>query len=124
MATQMHFQLSKTIRHCSVFPRYNPLPQWRSYSSKPSGPKTGEAPSARESTSPSDTKIEKPSQSEESENSKSSPNAAKTVAQSDEELREKLESMCGGGGEAALELENGKPVTMKRGVRENMFRLI
>ena len=28
------------------------------------------------------------------------------------------------GGIAGIELEDGKPVTMKRGVRENMFRLI
>ena len=48
----------------------------------------------------------------------------KTVAQADEELREKLEQISGGGGEAGLELEDGKPVTMKRSVRNNMFRLI
>ena len=48
----------------------------------------------------------------------------KTQAEKDAELREKLEAMSGGGGEAGLELENGQPVAMKRGVRENMFRLI
>jgi hypothetical protein len=48
----------------------------------------------------------------------------KTQAQQDEELRLKLEGISGEGGEAGLELENGKPVAMKRGVRENMFRLI
>jgi hypothetical protein len=48
----------------------------------------------------------------------------KTMAQLDEELRQKLEGMSGEGGAAGIELENGKPVAMKRGVRENMFRLI
>ena len=49
---------------------------------------------------------------------------AKTMAQLDEELREKLEGRSGDGGAAGLELEDGKPVAMKRGVEENMFRLI
>lgn len=46
------------------------------------------------------------------------------MAQQDEELRLKLEGMSGEGGAAGIELEDGKPVAMKRGVRENMFRLI
>jgi hypothetical protein len=48
----------------------------------------------------------------------------KTVAEEDEELRLKLEGISGDGGESGLELEGGKVVAMKRGVRENMFRLI
>ena len=48
----------------------------------------------------------------------------KTVEEVDAELREKLEAMSGEGGAAGLELEGGKPVAMKRGVRENMFRVI
>lgn len=48
----------------------------------------------------------------------------KTQLEKDEDLRQKLEKLSGGGGEAGLELENGKPVAMKRGVKENMFRLI
>lgn len=47
-----------------------------------------------------------------------------TMAQLDEELRQKLEGISGEGAAAGIELENGKPVAMKRGVRENMFRLI
>jgi hypothetical protein len=50
--------------------------------------------------------------------------AKKTMAQLDEELRQKMEGSAGDGGEAGLELEDGKPVSMKRGVRENMFRYI
>ena len=46
------------------------------------------------------------------------------MAELDEELRLKLEGISGDGGEAGLELENGRPVTMKRGVKDNMFRLI
>lgn len=46
------------------------------------------------------------------------------MAELDEDLRRKLEARSGDGGEAGLELEGGKPVAMKRGVKENMFRLI
>jgi len=48
----------------------------------------------------------------------------KTMAELDEELRLKLEEMSGDGGASGLELEDGKPVAMKRGVKNNMFRLI
>merc|ERR1712187_1075213 len=49
---------------------------------------------------------------------------AKSVSQSDEELREKLERMSGGGGASGIEYEDGQPSTMKRSVRNNMFRYI
>lgn len=52
------------------------------------------------------------------------PEKKKTMAELDDELRLKLEGIDREGGEAGLELEGGKPVAMKRGVRENMFRLI
>ena len=55
---------------------------------------------------------------------KASEQKKKTMAELDEELRLKLEGISGGGGEAGLELENGRPVAMKRGVKDNMFRLI
>ena len=48
----------------------------------------------------------------------------KSQAELDKELREKMEGLAGDGGDAGLELEDGKPVSMKRGVRENMFRYI
>lgn len=48
----------------------------------------------------------------------------KTMAELDEELRMKMEGKSGEGGEAGLELEDGRPTAMKRGVRNNMFRLI
>jgi hypothetical protein len=48
----------------------------------------------------------------------------KTQVQIDEEVKEKFAGMSEEGGPAALELENGRPVAMKRGVRENMFRVI
>ena len=51
-------------------------------------------------------------------------NTVKTIAQLDEELRLKMEDKSGEGGEAGIELEDGKPTAMKRGVRENMFRVI
>ena len=49
---------------------------------------------------------------------------SKSVTEQDAELRGKLEGISGDGGAAGLELEDGKPVAMKRGVKNNMFRLI
>ena len=49
---------------------------------------------------------------------------ANSVGQSDEELREKLERMSGEGGASGIEYEDGQPNTMKRSVRNNMFRYI
>jgi hypothetical protein len=48
----------------------------------------------------------------------------KTMAELDEELRLKLESVSGEGGTAGVEYEAGKAVGLKRGVKENMFRII
>ncbi|KAJ1325668.1 hypothetical protein MN608_08862 [Microdochium nivale] len=50
--------------------------------------------------------------------------AKKSVAELDEELRMKMSGMAGDGGEAGVEYEDGKPVAMKRSVKENMFRYI
>ncbi|EXJ94147.1 hypothetical protein A1O1_02540 [Capronia coronata CBS 617.96] len=48
----------------------------------------------------------------------------KSMAEADDEMRKAMENLAGDGGEAGLELEDGKAVSMKRGVRENMFRYI
>lgn len=48
----------------------------------------------------------------------------KTLAQVDEEMRAAMEGRSGDGGLAGAELEGGKAVSMKRGVRDNMFRYI
>ncbi|KAK4543525.1 hypothetical protein LTR36_005420 [Oleoguttula mirabilis] len=48
----------------------------------------------------------------------------KTQAQLDQELQEKMAGIAGDGGDAGLELEDGKAVSMKRGVKSNMFRYI
>lgn len=57
-------------------------------------------------------------------NREGAPKPKKTMAEIDEELRMKMEGKSGEGGEAGIELEDGKPTAMKRGVRNNMFRLI
>ena len=46
------------------------------------------------------------------------------MAMLDEELRLKMEGISGEGGESGVEYEDGKPVAMKRSVKENMFRYI
>jgi hypothetical protein len=48
----------------------------------------------------------------------------KTQAELDKELKMKMDGISGEGGESGVEYEDGKPVAMKRGVRENMFRYI
>ena len=48
----------------------------------------------------------------------------KTVAEQDEELRQRMSGIGGDGGDAGVEYENGEPVAMKRSVRNNMFRYI
>lgn len=48
----------------------------------------------------------------------------KTMAELDEELRLKLEGHSGDGGSSGVEYEGGKAEGLKRGVKENMFRVI
>ena len=52
------------------------------------------------------------------------PKRKKTQAQLDEELRLKMSGLAGDGGESGIEYEDGQPVSMKRGVKNNMFRYI
>ena len=48
----------------------------------------------------------------------------KSIAQMDEELRQKMSGLSGDGGDAGVEYEDGQPVAMKRSVKNNMFRYI
>ncbi|KAK5624812.1 hypothetical protein RRF57_000528 [Xylaria bambusicola] len=48
----------------------------------------------------------------------------KTVAQFNEELKQKMSDIAGDGGAAGIEYKDGKPVAMKRSVKNNMFRYI
>jgi hypothetical protein len=48
----------------------------------------------------------------------------KTQAELDQELQIKLQGLAGDGGDAGVEYEDGKPVSMKRSVKNNMFRYI
>lgn len=52
------------------------------------------------------------------------PKNKKTQAELDEELRLKMEGIVGDGGEAGVQYEDRVPVTMKRSVKNNMFRYI
>ncbi|KAH6860905.1 hypothetical protein BKA58DRAFT_392383 [Alternaria rosae] len=48
----------------------------------------------------------------------------KTQAELDAELMAKMAGLDGEGGEAGIEYEDGKPASMKRSVKNNMFRYI
>ncbi|CAD0042089.1 unnamed protein product [Aureobasidium pullulans] len=52
------------------------------------------------------------------------PKKPKTQAELDHELRQKMAGMSGDGGDAGVEYEDGVPVSMKRSVKNNMFRYI
>lgn len=52
------------------------------------------------------------------------PKKASSLAEADEELRRMLEEISGEGGASGVETEDGKPTSMKRAVRNNMFRYI
>ncbi|KAF2766290.1 hypothetical protein EJ03DRAFT_242630, partial [Teratosphaeria nubilosa] len=56
--------------------------------------------------------------------SKQQQSTHKTVAQMDEELRQTMAGHAGDGGGAGIEYEDGQPVSMKRSVKNNMFRYI
>ncbi|KAF2405245.1 hypothetical protein EJ06DRAFT_485851 [Trichodelitschia bisporula] len=49
---------------------------------------------------------------------------AKRQSELDRELQEKMAGISGDGGDSGVEFEDGRPVAMKRGVRDNMFRYI
>lgn len=48
----------------------------------------------------------------------------KTQAELDKELELKMQGLAGDGGNSGIEYEDGQPVSMKRSVRNNMFRYI
>ena len=60
----------------------------------------------------------------EEEESSQQKQKTKTVAELDDDLRRKMSGIAGDGGAAGVEYEDGKPVAMKRSVRNNMFRYI
>ncbi|TFK49622.1 hypothetical protein OE88DRAFT_1736625 [Heliocybe sulcata] len=93
----------------------NPLPSPSSRDSDIS--KSGPAPDRNASAN-----SEQQDQTSSSSDPKQAPHL--TFAQRDEALKRALEDMSGDGGSAGLELEDGQPVAMKRGVRSNMFRYI
>ena len=58
--------------------------------------------------------------------SANSPGSAerKVQAELDKELELKMQGLAGDGGESGIEYEDGRPVSMKRSVKNNMFRYI
>jgi len=67
---------------------------------------------------------ETPSLTESKSQSQPEPSKHKTMAELDEEMKQKMAGIAGDGGEAGIEFEDGKPVAMKRSVKNNMFRYI
>ena len=83
-----------------------------------------QAPHSAISHSKSQKKENQASPSPSSKEDPPPPQEPQSQEEKDALVAQKLDSISGGGGEAGIELENGQPVAMKRGVRENMFRLI
>ncbi|KAF2856326.1 hypothetical protein T440DRAFT_463664 [Plenodomus tracheiphilus IPT5] len=76
----------------------------------------------------SDTKAEPQSKQDDALESIAKPTEVKakkkTQAELDQEMLVKLQGLDGDGGSAGVEYEDGKPVSMKRSVKSNMFRYI
>lgn len=80
---------------------------------------------SKSASQPANTKAEAETSEHKKDEDQDTPaKAKKTMAEMDEELRQKMSGLAGDGGEAGIELEGGQPVSMKRSVRENMFRYI
>lgn len=92
------------------------LPQRGFAASTKPGPR--EEPQTKDNT----TKTESTATSNSAEDPK--PKPRKTMAELDEELKQKMSGLAGDGGESGVEYEDGQPVAMKRGVKDNMFRYI
>ncbi|KAK7956653.1 uncharacterized protein PG986_005875 [Apiospora aurea] len=95
------------------------------------GPSQAQPGSSKSSTNGSSPKEEgKPQQKEDtsiSNHEKDEPkpsNQKKTMAQLDDEMMKKMSGIAGDGGSAGVEYEDGQPVSMKRSVKNNMFRYI
>ncbi|KAK6085617.1 hypothetical protein SCUP515_00724 [Seiridium cupressi] len=84
--------------------------------SKPEAPKESQS---KEQT----TKDEAPTAPKEPNKTKATA-SHKTMAELDEEMKMKMSGLAGDGGESGVEYEDGKPVAMKRSVKNNMFRYI
>ncbi|KAK8240384.1 hypothetical protein HDK77DRAFT_190797 [Phyllosticta capitalensis] len=76
---------------------------------------------ASSTSKPEDAKTEKSIEKDEAQPKQKK---ERTQAEIDEELKMKMAGISGDGGEAGVEYENGQPTSMKRSVRENMFRYI
>ncbi|KAF2084482.1 hypothetical protein K490DRAFT_68791 [Saccharata proteae CBS 121410] len=82
------------------------------------------ASSSKQSTAEASQPHDNSSSSKSNQDSTSEKKPQKTQAELDEELKAKMAGLAGDGGEAGVELEDGQPVSMKRSVRNNMFRYI
>ncbi|KAL1303424.1 hypothetical protein AAFC00_006814 [Neodothiora populina] len=94
---------------------------WRAASSKSTTEHsidTKQADSSNHETSDASSKSAEPAQPHTMTKKK------KTMAELDEELRQKMSGLSGDGGESGVEYEDGQPVSMKRSVKNNMFRYI
>ncbi|KAF2094895.1 hypothetical protein NA57DRAFT_80063 [Rhizodiscina lignyota] len=103
-------------RECQLVPSsITPVAKTRHASSKSESSSVGESP---EKSKLNNDETPEPSKSDQQ------PARRKSVTELDEELKQKMAGIAGDGGDAGIELEDGQPVSMKRGVRENMFRYI
>ncbi|KAI0802944.1 hypothetical protein GGR55DRAFT_404818 [Xylaria sp. FL0064] len=75
-------------------------------------------------SSAKDHDVTPPNAGPETHDNKNIKTKTKTMAELDEELKQKMSGIAGDGGESGVEYEDGQPVAMKRGVKNNMFRYI
>ncbi|TVY24518.1 hypothetical protein LHYA1_G006893 [Lachnellula hyalina] len=93
-------------------------------SSSASSTKTSESAARTTANPDSDVNVDMKVAKEEEKKSIGGSKKKKSMAELDEEMRAKLDGISGEGGGAGVEYEGGKAVGLKRGVRENMFRVI
>ncbi|KAK5129324.1 hypothetical protein LTR08_003582 [Meristemomyces frigidus] len=104
--------LQATLRHSTP----------RSLSTTPSKPKDTAKPT--DTPSPDDAALATKATDAAAKPGSTAAHTHKTQAQLDQELMDKMKGLSGDGGESGVEYENGVAVSMKRGVKDNMFRYI
>lgn len=108
---KMHRSITRAVAQPSQISRLSPYR--RLATSK------GTTPSPHEQPSKDDKSLE-----ENAKEAQANKKTTRTIAEADADMMRKMAGITGEGGEAGVEYEDGKPVAMKRSVKNNMFRYI